>query len=87
MKLAEETPNCKYCNNALDYITPYGDRKNIDRANAPTVDSINNENILTIHNIEILCWRCNTTKLDRTKKDFYEYCKNFYLKFKGDYDD
>ena len=29
------------------------------------------------------CYRCNTTKLDRTMNDFINYCEYVYKKFKG----
>jgi 5-methylcytosine-specific restriction endonuclease McrA len=87
IKLSQTTPICKYCDSKLDYTTPFGNRKHIERTTAPTVDRINNELNLTIDNIEIICNKCNVTKQDRTRKDFYEYCKNIYLKFKGEFND
>ena len=43
--------------------------------NSPTLDRINNENVITNENIWIICSRCNATKLDRTLSEFIDYCQ------------
>jgi len=73
--LIQSTPRCKYCGSELDYTTTYGNRTTIPLNNKPSVDRINGNKCLTIDNIEIICYKCNATKLDRTEKEFYEYCK------------
>jgi len=86
LSIAEKTSYCKYCNNKLDYDTKYGKRKNIPKENNPTIDRINGEKILTVDNVEIICWKCNTTKLNRTEEEFYKYSKQIYNKLKNKYE-
>jgi hypothetical protein len=48
---------------------------------SPSVDRLSNSDILTVNNIQIICRRCNTTKLDRTMEEFVDYCKMVAKKF------
>ena len=41
----------------------------------PTLDRVDNEDELREDNVQILCRRCNTIKMDRPMKDFVSYCK------------
>ena len=74
--LAIDTPNCKYCGNELDYTTISGKRKFLNRNNVPTIDRIDCGISLDENNVEIICLECNSTKLGRSRQEFYEYCKN-----------
>lgn len=76
--LVTNTPRCKYCGSELYHNTPYGERKDIPKTNHPTIDRTDNGMVLRLDNIEIICWKCNVTKYDRTEKEFYEYCRNIY---------
>lgn len=80
------TPVCNYCGCKLSHDVPYGERGLIPKTNHPTLDRINNESVLTLDNVEIICWKCNSTKLNRTKEEFYEYCRGIYMKLKQDYE-
>ena len=53
--------------------------------NAPSLDRLNNEKELRVDNVWVICRKCNSTKLDRTMKEFYEYCNNVVTKFKNTY--
>jgi len=53
---------------------------------SPSIDRIDNEKTLTVNNVWILCHKCNSTKLDRTMKEFYDYCKGVTEKFKSEFE-
>ena len=70
---------CSFCNVKLDWGFRYdGTGRNRLR---PSVDRIDNEKILRLNNIQIICWRCNATKYDRTMKEFVDYCKMMANKY------
>jgi len=52
---------------------------------SPTLDRVNNEDVIRKDNILILCYKCNATKRDRTLEEFVGYCsavaKKFYSHF------
>ena len=70
-KIAENVSNCPLCGCALDW-TPLKGKKS---PNSPSIDRINNGHMLSPENIMIICSKCNSTKLDRSFMEFYEYCK------------
>jgi len=74
--IVEKSEYCLFCNNLLDWS--FGNRHS---DNSPTLDRTNNDNVLTLRNIQILCRKCNTTKYNRTMKQFIEYCKMITNKF------
>jgi len=76
-QIAKNTKNCEYCGHELIYRAK---QKN-DRKYIPTLDRIDIENEIRLDNIQILCIICNTTKLNRTHKEFIEYYKNLSKKF------
>ena len=45
------------------------------KSNSPTLDRINNENVIRKDNVMIICQQCNITKGERTLKEFIDYCK------------
>jgi hypothetical protein len=49
---------------------------------APSLDRKNNESILTIHNVWVICANCNATKRDRSMKEFVKYCSEVFTNFK-----
>ncbi len=64
--------HCSYCGNKLiwsrrkkSYVLPF----------SPTLDRINNEKIMNINNVEIICHRCNTAKGAGTREEFLKYCE------------
>lgn len=48
---------------------------------SPTLDRLDNEQIIRSDNILILCYQCNATKRDRTLKEFLDYCRAVSVKF------
>jgi hypothetical protein len=44
--------------------------------NSPTLDRINNDNIINEDNIMVICHLCNKTKGERSLNEFIDYCKN-----------
>ena len=77
--LATVTTRCQMpgCGCKLDWSRGTKDGK--VRPNSPTLDRINNEDVITKDNIQILCYRCNTSKGPRTMIEFVDYCKSVYL--------
>jgi hypothetical protein len=41
---------------------------------SPTLDRLDNEEVIRRDNILILCYKCNATKRDRTLNEFLDYC-------------
>lgn len=76
IQLAKTTINCPICNMKLKWDYVRG-----NNINSPTLDRKDNEKKLNIHNIQIICWKCNTTKLNRTMSEFIDYCGMVYKKF------
>lgn len=71
-EIAKITTHCHYCGVELQY----GYNKNgHPLRTSPSLDRIDNALFLTLDNIEIICYKCNSTKLDRTKDEFIDYCR------------
>ena len=71
--LAKNTETCLLCGCELNWSV--GAKNGHAQSNSPTLDRINNEDVLTSDNVQIICHRCNTTKQNRSMKEFVEYCK------------
>ncbi len=79
--LAKQTPHCCYCNTELIYGNgEHGSGKKASNQ-IPTMDRINGDKVITKENVQIICWRCNKTKSNRTHAEFVEYCKTIVTKF------
>lgn len=76
-EMAENIENCPICGCELKWLSGHG----TVRENSPTLDRINNQSEMTIDNVWIICHRCNTTKRNRSMKEFVEYCKCVVNKF------
>jgi len=74
-ELAKNTIYCPLCDIKLKW------EKGKKQDNSPTLDRINNEKILTLDNIKIICSKCNTTKSNRTMNEFIKYCTKISNKF------
>lgn len=70
-ELVKNKTTCDICGCKLDWSR--GVKKHI-RLNSPTLDRINNEQILTQQNIQILCSQCNVMKGNRPMNEFIAYC-------------
>lgn len=65
----KEQDTCEICGCKLEWHSPKM------CSISPTLDRIDNEDYITLDNIQLICHRCNRSKTDRTMKDFIEYCK------------
>jgi hypothetical protein len=77
--LAKQSTHCGIC--GCELMWSYDNKDGKIQPNSPTLDRVDNENIITSDNIQILCRRCNSTKQDRTTQELYDWCKNFVKKF------
>lgn len=68
-KKAKDTPRCELCGQELTYCAEG------EYFNYASLDRINNEKVLNVKNVWIVCYKCNTTKSNRTLKEFINYCK------------
>ena len=75
---------CNYCGRELDW--GIGNKGKIC-SNSPSLDRVNNEMIISLNNIKILCHQCNRTKGGRTHREYIEHCQKMVDKFsnKEDY--
>jgi len=78
--MAFRTPYCPFCGKGLDYDI------NADRevADKPSLDRTDNGIIMNTDNTQIICFKCNTTKSNRTMKQFVDYCTAIAHKYKGE---
>lgn len=74
---AKITTHCLYCGSTLDF-NRYIDKKSYNR---PTLDRINNENIMTLENTQIICLTCNLAKGQMTHNEFINHCKSIARRF------
>jgi len=63
--------HCPYCGIELDF-RPTRDKELCHR---PTLDRINNENIMTLDNVQVLCYNCNTSKGSMPHDEFMNFIK------------
>lgn len=73
---AKDATECPYC--GVEFVWKCGLGF---RSSSPTLDRIYNGNTITNENTEIICRRCNSSKGDRTRDSFLEYCKMIADKF------
>ena len=78
-EIAKKIKNCQICNCKLQWNQGNGSGK--VKHNSPTLDRINNTNLINKKNIQIICHKCNTSKSNRSMKDFVKYCKLIVNKF------
>lgn len=67
---------CELCGKQLSFFN----KKTSN--DSPSLDRIDNEQFISIKNIQLLCHQCNTSKGARTQNEFEEYCK-LILRRKG----
>lgn len=77
-RLACKTDQCYICGRRLNWQLG---NKGKGKPDSPTLDRLNNENVLTRDNVVILCYSCNATKRDRSLLEFVEYCGAVATKF------
>jgi hypothetical protein len=54
---------------------------NASRDNSPSLENLHTKTMLTLSDIVIVCFLCNTTKGKRTFIEFLNYCKDITEKF------
>lgn len=77
-QIALNTEACFICETRLDW--QLGNKGNI-RDDSPTLDRLDNEDVIRRDIVTILCYKCNATKRDRTMKEFLLYCNAVVAKF------
>lgn len=77
----EDKTHCCLCDKELDFS--YGNKSGKIQLNSPSLDRINNEGVINITNIQIVCNECNKTKGVKPMKEFIEYCDMISKKFVG----
>jgi hypothetical protein len=76
--LASKTELCFICQTRLNW--QLGNKGHMNNK-SPTLDRLDNGNVIRSENILILCYQCNATKRDRTLEEFVDYCKEIAKKF------
>lgn len=69
---AQHTTTCPLCGCKLLY--GYAKKRKL-RMNSPSLDRINNDEVLTLTNTMIMCYDCNSTKRARTLDEFINYSR------------
>jgi hypothetical protein len=77
--LAKKSTHCNIC--VCKLMWGFGNKDGKTQSNSPTLDRINNESIITLDNIQILCRDCNASKHSKTMLELFYWCKNFVKKF------
>lgn len=72
--------NCQFCNKQFNWM-------NTKVSNdSPTMERLNNEKIIKLDKIAIICHQCNCSKSNLNFNEFVEYCSRIYNKFKDIHD-
>ena len=77
-ELAERSDRCPYCGVEL-WCGPKNGMGS--QPNSPTLDRVDNEDVVTSDNIEIVCHRCVSTKRDRTRAELVRYCQGVVARY------
>ncbi len=77
-QVALHTELCFICGSQIDW--ELGNKGHMHNR-SPTLDRVDNEDVIRIDNILILCYKCNATKRDRTLKEFLDYCRAVVARF------
>lgn len=82
IEMAEKTTHCPICGRELNWLRGHKGRR--PRFSNPSLDRINNEDVMTESNIEIVCHRCNTVKSDGSYEEMINYCKAIIERYNHD---
>lgn len=77
-QLASKTESCFICGIQIDW--QLGNKGHMNNR-SPTLDRLDNEDVIRKDNILILRYKCNATKRDRTLKEFLDYCRAVAIRF------
>lgn len=78
-ELASKTDKCVICDSPLTW----GYMNGAKIRSRPSLDRTDNDIVVSYDTIQILCFRCNTMKGDRTMKEYVDYCTYVANKFKN----
>lgn len=67
----KDIKTCEICGCDLKWE---GEKQGRQLKDSPTLDRVDNEQILTLNNIQILCAQCNVMKGNRPMNEFIAYC-------------
>lgn len=70
VELAHESPICGLCAVPLDWQGGRG----VQGPTSPTLDRVDNGDVLTLGRVQILCLRCNVSKGPRSAQELRDYC-------------
>ena len=81
MKHAQTINHCPLCGCKLNWERScFGAKQGpTGEHNTPSLDRINNDNIIDLKHCWIICWKCNTIKLNRPLMDFLDFCKTVLI--------
>lgn len=68
------TTHCPLCGCELNYGSKGQGKAKVESC-SPSLDRIDNSNIVSNDNTWVICFKCNATKSDRTLQEFIDYCK------------
>jgi hypothetical protein len=77
--LAKLTTNCYFCDKPLNWFV--GGKGSGPWQDSPTLERLNMEVQVRLDNIKIICHQCNSSKRNRTMKEFVEYCEMITKRF------
>jgi hypothetical protein len=72
INLAKNTKHCFICGIPLDWT---GAKGKLNKS-SPSLDRKDGKIILSLNDIQIICFECNRTKGNRTMEEFISYCEN-----------
>ena len=73
LRRAKETKCCPLC--GVKFLWKSRQPGRTCSLNVPTLDRTNNQRVLTLQTVQIICLLCNTTKGPRTMVQFRRYCR------------
>ncbi len=77
-ELAKSTSKCSICGKKFNW---YEINKKTVNGDSPTLDRINNETVLVLEDVWIVCMRCNVMKNSMPFDEFIRFCKMVVKKF------
>ncbi len=72
IKIAEKVTKCPFCKKEICWM------KSKTKPDSPTLDRLENNQDLTLKNIDIICHECNCVKKNRTVNEYRNFLKKSY---------
>lgn len=73
----KDITDCYLCGLPIVFET----EKRINKKSGPSLDRIDNDTVLTLDNVKLVHWSCNTHKQNKTLKEFVEFCRSVASRF------